>query len=372
MADENEKPAEPLKEVEVRTTFIEVFGDRLKSHTLGGFVLAWLAIHWEVTYATLLLSSDELPTYDDQNVPILNKLDYVKTLKYTWGDNYGWPLLFALVVPILAHLFDELTIKLAKQKLTNWGVRLRAEFAAEKVFTQAQMDESIKKCRVLTASNEQLENQIEKLRAFSSTAAAERERFNRDNIVLSKDLELAKNDSGRHQEAAHLAQEEIARVTPQITALSAQLSDCHTRNSEHLAHLTERQRELNRLAQSIEEASVESSRLKRLQEASEREREEVEAELQRTLADREEDLQHLARWVVVNRRDALKETIQRAIEPLSAAVIADLQEPSQERETAQKLLQLLSALPVVVGGISDSELSMLVNDAISKRRRSKE
>ncbi len=250
---EKEPPpkTEPPKEVEVvKATFIEVFGDRFKSHSLGGFLIAWSVIHWKALYATVFVSMDDLPAYDDENDPILNKIDYFKSLRYDWCDNYVWPLLFALAVPIAAHFLDETFVKVVKQLISKLGRWLRQYFATEKLFTAQEMQEveaqrnaARKGFEAEKKVREAAQEQIEGLRQRhdSRTTTLEKEladleleyqdEINQKNAALGdlntskSELESVKSELGRSQEAVTFSEPRLKAMDEKVSGLKKDVAD---------------------------------------------------------------------------------------------------------------------------------------------------
>lgn len=257
MADEkkdeppNQGPELP-KEVEIKTTFIEVFGDRFKSHTLGGFALAWAAIHWKAIYATAFVNLEDLRNGGNATNAINTKLDYISWLAYDWCDNLWLPLTIALVVPVVAHLFDETLIKLLKRMASNWGVELRAEHAKETVFSQEQMNDAVTKA---TSFEKKFETEKERREAAEDQVDNLRGRLKQLN----------------HAHGIELAQLEktLADTTNQLQSARDGAQNLERQLSEKDNHLTELGRryddQKNELSEANKLAQVAASELDQLE-----------------------------------------------------------------------------------------------------------
>lgn len=241
MPDEPPKPSKepepkPEKEVEIKTTFIEVFGDRFKSHTLGGFALAWVAIHWKAIYATAFVNLEDLRNGGNSTNAINTKLDYIKYLGYDWCDNLWLPLTIALVVPIVAHLFDETLIKLLKRMASNWGVELRAEHAKETVFSQEQMNDAVtkatsfeKKFEAEKKLRESAEDQVDNLRGRIKQLA---HAHGIEVVDLEKTIADTANELASARDGVQDLQRQLSEKESQLTDLGRRYDDQKNELSE--------------------------------------------------------------------------------------------------------------------------------------------
>lgn len=231
MADETLKPNKelaprPEKEIEVvKATFIEVFGERFKSYTLGGFVLAWIAVHWKAVFATVFIPMDALPGYDADNQPILNKIDYFKSLKYDYCDHYIWPLLIALAVPLVAAFFDEIVINVVKQLITKVGRGARKRLATERLYSseehrEVERERDVAKSRydAERKSREAAEDDVGSLR---DRIKQEREEHRQNFARLENELDEVKKQLVTTRDSVSNLQSEVVRLTKDNTEVHA-------------------------------------------------------------------------------------------------------------------------------------------------------
>ncbi|MGN6647410.1 MAG: hypothetical protein ACTHJT_12870 [Cytophaga sp.] len=91
---------------ETNQSIMDVFKTRIFSPVMSGFIISWLVINWEIPYATLFLSAEDI-------API-NKIGYIKFVIKTY-DRQQWMLVwkpslfalgFTLILPVFKYGID--------------------------------------------------------------------------------------------------------------------------------------------------------------------------------------------------------------------------------------------------------------------------
>ncbi|MFN8417190.1 MAG: hypothetical protein U0U66_12740 [Cytophagaceae bacterium] len=108
-------------------SLLELFKTRIFSPIMSGFIISWLVINWEIPYATLFLSAEDIEP--------INKVGYIKFIIKTYDHpqcNLFWfPLLFSigftLISPIIKYGTDYY-IEWIKKKYILYTERLENNY----------------------------------------------------------------------------------------------------------------------------------------------------------------------------------------------------------------------------------------------------
>ncbi len=207
----------------------EALTDRLKSYFFGGFVLSWVAFHWEAFYVTLFISPEDL-----QNI---TKLQYIKGLGYTWLSNWLGPILAGLITPSVILNVDR-GLELFKDRCHQKWIRLGDDFAKGDVYPASERRELRAKLRELDAKVEAAEERVAKNKMDLRNMASER-----DEAVNG--LDKARSESEEIQAQLTAAEERVKRLE-EAAEIGEQLNETAKRQlseaqTEHLSEVTKRE-----------------------------------------------------------------------------------------------------------------------------------
>lgn len=96
-------------------SLIDIFKTRIFSPIMSGFIISWLVINWEIPYATLFLSAEDIEP--------INKIDYIKCIIANYDcpqwELFWKPFLYAIVItlisPLLKYIIDYYIERIRKE-----------------------------------------------------------------------------------------------------------------------------------------------------------------------------------------------------------------------------------------------------------------